>query len=220
MKSFSAEALAALASGDVIVSGAVRFGLPTPALFWGGHGNQVLDGEVYVGLGDQGLIEAVGGTLGGQEQGITLTLSDVDPDVAARVDVPALRNVSVVIRRLIFNGSGSTLLHEGVWLRGRVDSATTEETPGGTSTLRLGIEGAARGLGRRSERMRSDADQRLILSTDGFFSRVAYAGEKTISWGGKPPARAATLMGGTYGSVRGGGAGGGYGGGFELTSGV
>ncbi len=205
MKTFSAEALAALASGDVIMSGTARFGLPTPALYWGGYGPLVLGGESYLGLGDAGMIDASSGTLGGQEQGATVTLSGIDPDVAAAINPEALRNVTVVIRRLIFNGSGSTLLHEGVWLRGRVDSAPMEETPGGTSIMRLAIEGAARGLGRRLERMRSDADQRLVLASDGFFSRVAFAGEKTIIWGGKPPVRAANMMGGGYGGSVGSG---------------
>ena len=99
---------------------------------------------------------------------------------------------------------GRVLLESKVWLRGRVDSVTLNETPGGTSTLKVGVEGPARGLGRRSERMRSDADQRLIDEADAGFRRVAYAGQKSIYWGGKPPERAGSAFGG-------GGGGGGYG---------
>lgn len=196
MKDFSPEALAALASGDVIVSGAVRLGLPTPRCFWGGHGPLDLDGETYLGVGDKGLVSVSSGTLGGQEQGAELTLSAIDADVVAELNTRELRGVSVVIRRLIFNGSGSTLLQDSVYLRGRVDRAPIEETPGGTSVLRIAVEGAARGLGRRSERMRTDADQRLISATDGSFRKVAWAGEKTINWGGKPAVRGGTAFGG------------------------
>ena len=199
MKIFSAEAQAALASGEVIVTGAVRFGTPTPALFWGGHGPQVVDGEAYIGLGDSGLVQVSSGTLGGQDQGALLTLSGVDPDIAARLSLILLRNVPVVIRRLIFNGAGSQLLHSAVYLRGRVDSAPREEVVGGAATINVSVIGASRGLGRRSERMRTDADQRLIKSTDGFFRRVAYAGEKSIYWGGKPPARSGAAFGGYSG---------------------
>lgn len=199
-KTFSIEARAALASGDVITSGAVRFGLAESACFWGGHGPQTINGEAYLGLGDRGLISVSSGTLGGQEQGADLTLSGVDPDVLARLDVRALRGVSVVIWRLIFNGSGRTLLQASVYLRGRVDAAPTEDTPGGASILRLGIEGAARGLGRRSERMRSDADQRLISASDGAMKRVSYAGQKTIYAGGRAPQTAAQLFGRSTGS--------------------
>ncbi|MBJ7485969.1 hypothetical protein [Brevundimonas sp.] len=194
MKTFSSEALAALADGTAIVSGAVRFGLPDPARFWGGHGFQVIDEQAFLGLGDRGLISVSSGTLGGQAQGAELILSGVDPDVAAALDVRQLRGVPVVIWRLIFDGSGRTLLQASVYLRGRVDSAPTEDRPGGPAVLRLGIEGPARGLGRRSERMRSDADQRLISPTDGALKRVAYAAQKPIYWGGRPPERASSAF--------------------------
>lgn len=198
MKTFSAEAAAALDKGEAIVSGAVVLSTsPDPLRIWGGHGSLVIDGQAFVGVGARGLVSASGGALGGQEQGAELTLSGVDPDVVPSLGLASLRGVPVVLYRLIFNGSGSTLLQASVYLRGRVDRASVEETPGGASTIKVGIEGAARGLGRRSERMRSDADQRLIRSTDTSMKRIAYAGEKVIHWGGKPPARGGTAVGGS-----------------------
>ena len=213
MKTVSLEAQAALASGQVVTSGAVWFGGAEPAGFWGGFGEIVIDGEVYVGVGDRGLIEVSAGTLGGTAQGATLSLSGVDPDVAARLDLKALRGVPVVIHRLIFNGAGSRLLDATVFLRGRVDSAPENDTPGGTAVIEIGIEGAARGLGRRGERMRTDADQRLIAPNDGSFRRVSYAGEKTITWGGRPSERAGVAVGGTRPVTPGAGSGGTVGGG-------
>lgn len=198
MKTISAEALAALAKGDAIVCGAVRLGTTEPYRYWGGYGPVTLGGEVYEGIGDKGLVTASSGTLGGQEQPAEITVSGIDPDTAGDLNLRQLRGVSAVLWRLIFNGSGSTLLDASVFLRGRVDRATIEETPGGTSTLRIAVEGAARGLGRRSERMRTDSDQRLILATDGGMRRIAWAGEKTIYWGGKPPVRSGTVFGGSF----------------------
>ncbi len=119
-----------------------------------------------------------------------MTLSGVDPEVVAQVDLQALRGVPVVLWRLLFNGSGSRLLHAAVFLRGSVDQVSTKETPGGTASIVVNVEGAARGLGRRSERMRTDADQRLIMPTDSGLKRVSYAGGKSIYWGGRPPERA------------------------------
>lgn len=197
MKTFSDPARSALRSGDIIVSGAVRLGTSPVRRFWGGHGDLTLDGEVYVGIGARGLAQMSGGSLGGQENGGDLVLSGVDPDVVSGLNLSALRGVPVVIWRLIFNGSGATLLQASVYLRGRVDSAPVEETPGGEAIIRIGVEGAARGLGRRSERMRSDSDQRLISATDGGFRRIAFAGEKAIYWGGKPPVRAGVAFGGS-----------------------
>ena len=196
MKLFSEEAIAALKSGDNIVAGAVRLALPEPVRVWGGHGFQVLDGEVYQPLGDRGLVKISAGAVGGAAQGATLELSGVDPDVWSQIDLDELRAVPVVIWRLVFNGAGRTLLQASVFLRGSVDHAPLDETQGGTSVFRLTVEGSARGLGRRSERMRTDADQRLINPTDGSFRRVSYAGEKLITWGGKPPERAGLAFGG------------------------
>lgn len=202
MKSFSTEALAALVSGDNMVSGAVQIGAEPNALrFWGGFGVLAFDGMAFMGVGDRGLVSASAGALGGQEAGAELRLSGVDPDIVAGLDLRSLRGKPTILWRLIFNGAGSTLLHAGVFLRGRVDRAPVEETPGGTSTIVIGVEGAARGLGRRSERMRTDADQRLISATDTAFKRIAYAGEKTIYWGGKPPARSGSAFGGRGGGV-------------------
>lgn len=198
MKAFSAEALAALDSGDVIVSGAVRIGSATPLCIWGGEGSLTLDAgfglEAYRGVADRGLVSVSGGALGGVEAGAELRLSGVDPDVAGQLNLETARGEPVVLWRLIFNGTGARLLQASVYMRGSVDRAPVEETPGGTSTITVGVEGAARGLGRRSERMHSDADQRLISPSDSGFKRIAYAGEKQIFWGGKPPQTAKTAL--------------------------
>ncbi|EDX80114.1 hypothetical protein BBAL3_1271 [Brevundimonas sp. BAL3] len=195
MKLFSAEALAALASGDVIVSGAVRIGSSDPIRLWGGHGALVVDGEAYEGVGSRGLVSVSSGSIGGAESPAALTLDGVESALLPEADLRSLRGAPVVIRRLVFDGSGAQLLHAAVYLRGRVDTIQISETPGGTASLTLSVEGAARGLGRRSERMRTDADQRMINPTDGGMSRVSYAGERSIYWGGKPPARAGAVFG-------------------------
>lgn len=198
MKSFSAEALAALASGDVIVSGTVQISTADPIRLWGGHGALVIDGEAYQGVGSRGLVSVSAGSLGGAESPAQITLDGVESALLPESDLRQLRGAPVVIRRLVFDGSGSRLLHAAVYLRGRVDQVQISETPGGTASLTLVVEGAARGLGRRSERMRTDADQRLINPNDGGMRRVAYAGEKAIYWGGKPPQTAGSAMGGTF----------------------
>ncbi len=197
MKLFSAEATAALQSGDVMSVGAVKLATDTPVRVWGGFGTITLDGEVYEGIGDRGLVEVAGGSLGAAADGAQLTLSQVDPYIAATVDLAALRGVPVILWRLLFNGAGSRLLHPAVFLRGSVDKATRDDTIGGKGSIVVMVEGPARGLGRRSERMRSNADQQLIKPGDTGFSRVSYAGTKTIYWGGQPPARAGSAFGGS-----------------------
>jgi hypothetical protein len=80
------------------------------------------------------------------------------------------------------------LLGAYVFTRGRVDELRTIESIGGAAAIQVAVEGAARGLGRRGGRLRSDSDQRLVSANDGFFKHVSYAGQKTVYWGGKKPA--------------------------------
>lgn len=203
MRTISGPAQAALVAGDVIEAGALAVMTSSPVGFWGGDGDLVIDGVTHIGLGDRFMLLETGGALGGEEQGAEVTLSGVDPDVEALRALSDLRGAPVVARRLIFNGTGATLLETEVRIRGRVDQLPGEETPGGESVIRLKIEGVARGAGRRGGRMRTDADQRLIIGTDGGFRRISHAGEVTLYWGGKPPQRASQAMSKSYSGLLG-----------------
>jgi hypothetical protein len=194
MKIFSDEAQAAIERGDAISAGAVEI-LCDPAIrVWGGYGTQAVDGISFDGIGDSGLASASGSALGGAEQNVTLSLSGVEPDAMATFNSALLRRAITVVRRLIFDSSGTQMLHAEVFTRGRLDQIPVEETPGGTSTIKATIETAARGLGRRGGRMRTDADQRLVKATDGGFKAIAYAGQKNLYWGGKKPATASSAL--------------------------
>lgn len=204
MHVYSEAAQAALDDGKALAVGAVYLELSTgPWGVWGGHFELEMDGKTFQPIGDRGLVSVAGGQLGTAEQGATLTLSGVDPAVLALVDTLSVRGAAAVLYELLFDQSGATLLSAKVALRGRCDRMPIEDEVGGASSITLNIEGAARGLGRRSGRMRTDADQRLIVGDDGGFKQVAYAGEITLNWGGKPPQRAAsavpnTLVGNFY----------------------
>ncbi len=203
MKTYSDEAIAALAAGNVMTSGAVKIDLVDAFNVWGGAGTiQLTDGgdpEDYIGIGQAGLVSVTGQQLGGTEDGIELRLSGVDASIVPIVEAAEIRGARVTIWRLMFDGSGTTLLDAIVFERGRVDKLTTEETPGGTATIIVQVETAARGLGRNTGRMRSDADQRAVDASDGIYSRVTAAGELTLAWGGKPPARAGLALPNTSG---------------------
>nr|WP_314136949.1 hypothetical protein [uncultured Brevundimonas sp.] len=169
MKNYSAEALAAIAAGEAVVSGAAWFGGDDPIGLWSGDGPlSFIDDRgvtrTFLGIGDRAFASLSGGAIGGAEQGQTLSVSGIDPDVRQHLDVKSLRGLPTILWRLVFNGAGTRLLDARVHLRGRIDQAPIEETPRGTSTLNLSIEGAARGQGRRSERMRSDGAVSLTLT--------------------------------------------------------
>lgn len=199
MKLFSPAALAALENGNAIVTGAVEIASSPPVRVWGGHGSITFAGRTFDGVGDRGIARVAGGALGGAAQNITLSLSGIDPETLALMDAAEVKGAPTVLWRLIFDHSGTSLLDFHVWGRGRLDTLEQEDEIGGTAALTARLETAARGLGKRGGRMRSDADQRLIDPADGFFKNVSFAAEKQLYWGGRRPARAGSALPGTGG---------------------
>lgn len=158
---------------------------------WGGYGDALLPSDAgtstYHGIGDRGLAQQLSAAIGGSAQNLTLTLSGIEPAALEVLEPDEVKGASAVVRLLIFDSAGKTLLGAYVYTRGRVDELKTSEVVGGPASIQLAIEGAARGLGRRGGRIRSDADQRLVSSTDGFYRVVSAAPKKTLYLGGKKP---------------------------------
>ena len=194
MKTFTDEALAALERGDAIVAGALAILSDPPVRLFSGYGTITIDGEDFEGVGDRAIGQVTAGAIGGQAQGLTLTLSGIEPNVIELLEADEISGAGAILYRLIFDSAGKTLIDGHVFIRGRVDTVEVEETIGGAAAIRVAIESAARGLGRRGGRMRSDPDQRLIDPSDGFFKNVAFAAQKTLYWGGKRPAVAGAAI--------------------------
>lgn len=211
MKTISAPAMAAIEAGTALVTGAVEILCDPAVRVWGGYGALTIDGETYQGIGDRGLAQQTSGAIGGIAQGLTLTVSGIEPEALELLAAAGIRAAPVVVRRLIFAGDGKTLLDAHVFGRGRIDTVETEETIGGAAAVKIAVESAARGLGRSGARMRSDSDQRLINPSDGYFRNTAFAGEKKLYWGGMRPVRAGSALGGGAGGGSGSGDGGGGG---------
>ena len=183
MKILAPAALNALADGTAIVVGAVEVAAVPPLCVWSGYGQITFDGRTFDPIGDRGLVQVAGGALGSAAQGITLTLSGIEPEVLELIEADEVAQAPATLWRMIFGGDGMTLLDAHVWARGRLDQLIQEEEVGGMAGLSVLLETAARALGRRGARMRTDADQRLVKANDGFFRNVAYAGEKVLYWG-------------------------------------
>jgi hypothetical protein len=168
-------------------------GAGDPIRLWGGYGAADLPSDAgtstFQGIGDRGLVQQTTAAIGGSAQNLTLTLSGIEPAALEVLDPSEVKGASCVVRRLIYDSAGKTLLGAYVYTRGRVDELKTSEVVGGSASIQLNIEGAARGLGRRGGRIRSDADQRLVSSSDGFYRVVSAAPNKTLYWGGKKPAK-------------------------------
>lgn len=195
MKLYGDAAIAAMASGEAIVTGALAIYCDPPVFLWGGVGTMELDDDTYLGVDDRSVGQVTGGSVGGAEQNVEITLSGVDSDALALLDAASLRQAPAKLYRVLFDGSGTDLLDARVFKRGRLDDIAVVDVQGGSATITLSLESAARGLGRVGKRMRSDADQRLIDPNDGFFKHVSYAGTKTIYFGGQPSSASAAVGG-------------------------
>lgn len=204
MKTIAPAAMAAIEAGEAIVTGAVEitpFSGGTVIRLWGGYGPITFTtdtgDQTFQGLGNSAIAQQTAGAIGGVAQGLELGLSGVEPAALKLLDPGEAQDASVVLYRLIFASDGKTLLDAHLFDRGRGDTLNSEETIGGDATVKFAVESAARGLGRRGGRMRSDADQRLINANDGYFQYVDSAPSKMLYWGGKKPANAATALSGS-----------------------
>jgi len=186
MKTLPEEAVEALAGRAPILAGAARFTFDDTYRLWSGFGDIEIDGQTFKGIGANALIVPTGSQTGGSAEGVRLTLSALDPDVAQSIEDESYHQKPVTIWRLIFSPD-HVLLGAAVYLRGRVDTVTIMEQVGGDSAIELDIEGPRRDMSRRGSRLRSNTDQRVLGgSGDAAFKHITYAGRKTLVWGQKP----------------------------------
>jgi len=191
VKSFSPDALAALAAKQVVISGAAEFFFGDTYRLWSGIGALDLPGVgTFDGIGARALIVPIRSEKGEGVDGVRLTLSRLEPKVAATINDEDYRQKPVVIRRLIFNADGNTLLDSDTYFRGRVNSITIRHVARGDCAIDVSVEGASLDMGRSNARVRSNSDQRTLGgSTDGALKNVSVAGERTLAWGQKPARR-------------------------------
>ncbi len=201
MKSFTNEAMAAIEAGEAQVGGAVEIACVPPVRVWTGEGTIPIAGQPYLGIGARGMAQVTGSAIGSAAESVVLTLSGIDPAALDLLAGEDLKGAPVTLWRLVFDSTGTIFLDAHVFKRGRVDTVSTQDVPGGEASIDVAVETGARGLGRRGGRMRTDADQRLIDKDDGGYRRVSFAGLKTLYWGGKKPSTASSALaggGGTY----------------------
>ncbi len=87
-----------------------------------------------------------------------------------------------------FMNDDGSVLHVEPFFSGFLDDASLSDAAGELNTLGLFIESNNRELNRATGRTRSDADQRRVAATDGFFKHAANANADTeIYWGRKGP---------------------------------
>lgn len=190
MKTLPQAAVDALAGRAPIIAGAAKLAFGQTYRLWSGYGDLTIDGEVYTGIGARALVTPIGSEAGGGADGLSVTLSGLDPDVAQSIEDESYHQKPVTIWRLVFSPD-HVLLGAGVYMRGRCDVVTISETAGGDAAIELSIEGPRKDMQRRGARIRGDSDQRVLGgSGDAAFKHISVAGRKTLRWGQKPEAAA------------------------------
>ncbi len=196
MRNIPAPAVAAIAAGTALVTGALRIMTSPPDCVWGGPGPITADGYTFVGLLENALLTEVAFEIGASEIGINLKVSGVSPQLVPKVMLQDYRGKPTVLYRFVLDQHGTTLLAAVPWFRGTIDNILIIDQPGGASEVTFKIEGVARGLSRAGGRLAADEDQRLIKSTDGSMRHVSSAADLMLAWGGTPPVRAAVGVNG------------------------
>lgn len=188
MKTLPIDAEAQLAGQAPVVAGAAKLVLPSAVYrLWSGYGDVAIEGEPYKGIGARALITPISSQIGGAADGLTVTLSQLDPDIAQTIEQEDYHQKPITIWRLFFAADQRTLLGAAVFMRGRLDFVKARETVGGEAALDFIIEGPRRDMNRAGARVRSDADQRILGGAgDAAFKHISTAGRKTLVWGQKP----------------------------------
>jgi hypothetical protein len=191
MKTLNANAIAALESGEVVIAGAARFSFGTTYRLWSGVGDRTFDGQTFTGVDAPVLIVPIQSETGSGTDGVTIALSALDSRIAATIDAEDYHQKPVTLWRWIFSADGLTLLDGHRFFVGRCDVVTIRETTPGSSELVFAIEGAGRDLDRRSARVRSNTDQRLLGgASDGSMKHISTAGVRSLYWGRSTPSSA------------------------------
>lgn len=191
MKPIASDALTQLQGRAPIIAGAARLScVEATYRLWSGYGSlpgsAVGDSVDYSGIGAMALITPHASQIGGAADALTVTLSGLDPDVAAAVEEGGYHQRPITIWRVIFSPNGHTPLGYMTMLRGRIDYITQRETPSadkGEAALDIQIEGPRRDMNRANARIASNVDQRLIDPDDGSLKHVSIAAVKTLKWG-------------------------------------
>lgn len=177
--------LAALASpvARLAILAELNFNTSTQYI-WSGAGKFSYGGNVYLGVGTLGKIAPIEETNGVQAQGLSLTLTGIDP---ADLDVPdVLANMSVkntaTLYLVLFDDTGYVIDQPIASYTGFMDQAHIEE--GATeSTVTIYLENKLAQLNRPRGWFLCDADVRFWNPTEGAFQWTSYLQDYTFRFG-------------------------------------
>lgn len=177
---------ALLESGRVDIRTLIRFNLDGgPVGIWNETYSSTINGVLYSPAAI--LLGEIGSRKDLSAEQVEVTLGALNANVAAIMSGIAWHQRPLLISRAYLNEAG-TVIDVEAFFSGFLDAAPIEDEADGTLRMTLIAESNNRELIRSANRIRSDADQRRISATDGFFKHTtATAVDNRIYWGRSGP---------------------------------
>jgi hypothetical protein len=149
---------------------------------WSGVGTLVWNGNSFTGIGSLGKISDISEGTDIQADGVTLTLSGLDPIWLGE----ALTDIQIGAAATIWFGNmlnGALIGTPYQIFQGTVDRPVVTGS-GQTISIALELENRLSNLSRASNRRYTSADQRLYYPTDIAFGWVEQLNDLALNWGG------------------------------------
>lgn len=187
MRTIAGAALTAMQSGAFAKRSLVRFGITgAVAGFWDDGYDLSFGGETYYGLGGAMQITSFASGTDLAVRNVDIVISGLDPNAATLVEGAAWHQVPVTIYEAIMAVDTPQILNIDTWFTGFLDQLQRTEVIGSPAKLIAKCEPITREFARKGARTRSDADQRQVDTSDGFYKFAATVGNTSINWGVKP----------------------------------
>lgn len=148
---------------------------------WSGVGNLVWNGSTFTGIGSLGKISDISEGTGVRADGVTLTLSGLDPIWLGE----SLTDVQIGAPATVWFGNmvnGQMIGTPYQIFHGTVDRPIISGS-GNTVSIALELENRLANLSRASNRRYTSADQRLYYPNDIAFGWVEQLNDLALRWG-------------------------------------
>lgn len=188
MRPLSSDAIAAIAAGFVARRNAIWFDVGPGYGLWDDIDDLVLDGSpgrTFIGRAGQFTMSPLPSVADGSVQGCDVVFSGVNQTVFPFLQNEHWHQQYMEALLVFMHPATREVLDVRLWFAGTLDVADVQDGP--ETSLLVRAESTSRDIDRPGTATRSEASQRRIAPTDGFFKHVAKMKTTEIWWGRLPP---------------------------------
>lgn len=176
--------LTALEAGILYPAVFVSIGFASStAYIWSGIGNQVFNGNTYVGVGDLGQISVIeeGATV--EAKGLSIALSGIDSTMLADALQESQLGLPVLIALALYTGPGGTIIADPLTAWAGFTDQPEITLTGPTATIAMKVESVLLEMNKSVDLRITPVDLTAANPGDLGASFVNSLSEITISWG-------------------------------------